>query len=833
VLRRLRVGIGLALLYVLAAKLGLAFAFLHPSASPVWPPTGLALAALLMLGLRAWPAIFAGAFVANLITAGSLATSLGIALGNALEALLGARLITRFAGGAAAFERAPDTFKFFALGGLLAPVVSATLGVTSLGLGGFVPWADARAVWVTWWLGDAAGALIVAPVLLLWSRSRAPASLGRRPLEALGLLGAALAIGLGVFGGILPMGLQHLPVAFLCIPPLLWAAFRFGPREAATLVTVLTAIAVAGTLRGTGPFALASPNGSLLLLQAFMATLAVTVLPLAALAGQLRGALAEKDRLLGECTQAEAALRDSEARLYGLVQAAMDAIISVDGDQRIVLFNRAAEQLFRCRAADVLGQPLDRFIPPRAREAHRRHVEEFGRRGVTARTMGALGELTGLRADGEEFPIEASISQTAVGGQKRFTVILRDIAERKQAEEALRASGTRLSADLDAMGKLQQLGTLFVREGKLEPILGDIVEAAVALSVADFGNIQLLDAHSGDLRIAAQRGFPPWWIDFWSRVAAGQGTCGTALTRGERIIVEDVEQSPIFVGTPALAIQRRAGVRAVQSTPLVSRSGKPLGMFSTHYRAPHRPDERTLRLLDLLARQAADIIERAQGEEDLRTTLAEKEAALATNQALLREVHHRTKNNLQLLADLLYLKAERVAHPEGRVAFEEASTRIFALARLHEQLFLSMDHGRVQLGSYVRGIVEGLRQLERDARLRVEIPDAPVYLDLDRTVHTGLIVNELVTNALTHAFPEGTGEICVRLQARGVAVQLEVRDSGRGLPADFRLDEVQTLGLRIVHALAQRLHASVTVDSRDGVHFTLAFPMEADAPVEP
>jgi two-component sensor histidine kinase len=222
-----------------------------------------------------------------------------------------------------------------------------------------------------------------------------------------------------------------------------------------------------------------------------------------------------------------------------------------------------------------------------------------------------------------------------------------------------------------------------------------------------------------------------------------------------------------------------------------------------------------------------DITERQRAEARLRQALADREA-------LLREVHHRTKNNLQLLADLLYLKAERVAHPEGRVAFEEASTRIFALARLHEQLYVAMDHGRVQLGSYLRGIVEGLRQLERDARLRVEIPDAGVYLDLDRTVHVGLVVNELVTNALTHAFPDGKpGEICVRMRATSEAVQLEVRDSGRGLPPDFRLEDVQTLGLRIVHALAQRLRATISVEHREGATFTLAFPLVADAPVEP
>lgn len=148
--------------------------------------------------------------------------------------------------------------------------------------------------------------------------------------------------------------------------------------------------------------------------------------------------------------------------------------------------------------------------------------------------------------------------------------------------------------------------------------LAEIVDAAIAISGADYGNIQLLDSKSGVLRIVAQHGFPQWWIDYWNEVSAGHGSCGTALEHGERFIVEDIEQSPVFAGTPDLEIQRKAGVRAVQSTPVVSRSGSLLGMFSTHYKTPHRPDDRALRLLDLLARHAADIIERRQAEEALR-----------------------------------------------------------------------------------------------------------------------------------------------------------------------------------------------------------------------
>jgi PAS domain S-box-containing protein len=167
------------------------------------------------------------------------------------------------------------------------------------------------------------------------------------------------------------------------------------------------------------------------------------------------------------------------------------------------------------------------------------------------------------------------------------------------------------------MLRLHKLSMLSVIGGDLELILSEIVDAAIALSGADFGNIQLIDPASSVLRIVAQRGLPQWWIDFWNSVPEGQGSCGVSLQLGERTLVENVEQSRIFEGV-ALEMQLKAGVRAVQSTPLVSRSGKPLGMFSTHYRKPQRPDEGTLRVLDLLARQAADIVEHVNAIASLR-----------------------------------------------------------------------------------------------------------------------------------------------------------------------------------------------------------------------
>jgi signal transduction histidine kinase len=282
----------LATVYLLAGKLGLHFASVHESASAVWPPTGIALAAVLLLGRRTWPAIFVGAFLVNLTTSGSLVSSLGIAAGNTLEATIGALLVARYAGGTHAFERPQGFLRFVAFGGLLGTAVSATIGATTLVTSGEAERAAFGAIWLTWWFGDAAGALIVTPVLVLWGRRGSLASLRAQPFEAVLLLIVVATTGALVFAH--PELSRH-PLPFLCIPPLIWAAFRFGQREVATSVALLSAIATWATVRGSGPFATGNDNESLLLLQAFMVTLSVLTVPVAALVWERKAI--ERERL--------------------------------------------------------------------------------------------------------------------------------------------------------------------------------------------------------------------------------------------------------------------------------------------------------------------------------------------------------------------------------------------------------------------------------------------------------------------------------------------------------------------------------------------------------
>lgn len=286
---------GLAAVYFAAGKLGLSLAFVHASATAVWPPTGIALAAFLFLGPRVWPGVFIGAFLVNLTTAGSALSSAGIAVGNTLEGLLAAYLVERYANGRHAFEHLQDVLRFAVIAALLSPVVSATVGVTSLCLTGYAQWSDFGPIWLTWWLGDAGGALVVAPLLIVWANDPRPAPWDRTRALELGAIAAALALTLlVVFAGVSPWAGKSYPTTFLAFPVLVWAAFRFGPRVAAAALVILAVPAIWSTRHGLGPFASAPPNEALLLLQAFMGVAAVMTLALAAAETELRRAEARK-----------------------------------------------------------------------------------------------------------------------------------------------------------------------------------------------------------------------------------------------------------------------------------------------------------------------------------------------------------------------------------------------------------------------------------------------------------------------------------------------------------------------------------------------------------
>ena len=464
-------GLVLAVVYALTAKVGLTLAFAHPNATAVWPPTGIALAACLIWGYGIWPAVFVAAFMVNLTTAGSVATSTGIAIGNTLEVIIGCYLVTRFAMGRAAFERPEDTLRFAALAGLLSTAVSATFGVTSLALGGYAEWAHYGMIWLTWWLGNVGGVLIITPFLLLWGvqpRIDSSWSFGKRALLAHLLV---IVIGGTIFCGWVPLSVNHYPVEFLPIPVLAWFAFRLGRRVTATAVVLLSAIATWGTLQGFGPFAGEPPNVALVLLQAYMSVVALTALTLAVAAVDRARVGRVLEEHIADHRQARDALR-AESRFRGLLESAPDAMVITDARGKIVLVNSRTETLFGYSRDDLVGQAIELLVPNQPDAAH--PIDSAG--VLQGRVVWAGLDLQGRRRDGSEFPVDISLNPIEMEGERLISAAIRDVSERKRVEETVRHLAALVEASNDAIFSNRLDGTIVSWNGGAERLFGYAAE---------------------------------------------------------------------------------------------------------------------------------------------------------------------------------------------------------------------------------------------------------------------------------------------------------------------------------------------------------------------
>jgi PAS domain S-box-containing protein len=338
----------LAAVYFGAAKLGLTMAFVAEQVTAVWPPTGIALAALFFLGYRAWPGIALGAFLVNATANEPLGTVAGIALGNTLEALAGAWMLRRLVGFDRSMERVQDVLGLMVLGAGLSTMVSATIGVTSLCLGGVKPWTAYPEMWSVWWLGDAMGNLVVAPLLFTWAGWHRLTWHPRRVTEAGALLVALAAVSLLVFVGPTARFSFH-PLAYTVFPFVIWAALRFGPPAATLMTFVASSVAIWGTVRGSGPFAAPTMHESLILLQVFMSVVAVTTLVLAAVT-------LERERAKGAARQSRDDLRQSHNLLRAVTEGTTDAVFVKDRQGRYVMINTAGARFLGETVAEVIGK---------------------------------------------------------------------------------------------------------------------------------------------------------------------------------------------------------------------------------------------------------------------------------------------------------------------------------------------------------------------------------------------------------------------------------------------------------------------------------------------
>jgi PAS domain S-box-containing protein len=484
--------------YLFSAKFGLGFNAVSGFATLVWPPTGIALAVLLLFGYRLWPGILLAAFLVNFQAGASFLGALGIGAGNTVEALVGFYLLRQFMNFQNKFDRLSDVFGFFILAGLVSTFFSATIGVGSLWGSGTIGSAMIRETWIAWWVGDILGNLVVAPLILIWSKRL---KLGfyllkpKRMVEFAGLAFALIAVDILIFWR--QPGPGFFPLPYLAFPALILLAIRFGARTAALSVFVTAAIAIWGTVQNLGPFAGGSVSGGLLQLQFFMGIISLTSLTVVTLVAERRHAERESEKASDELekllVQRTRELTESEERYHRLVEVAPDIIFTSKADGALAAVNPAFEKVLGWRKEEWTGKSLESFATPedlgRAQEYFRHIGKEKEPSAVTMRFRARSGEHVDLEI----------ISTQLVEGGKTIGVfgIARDVTQKKRTDERL----SRYTKDLEGMvaertqelqgkiAKLEQLNHVLVgRELKMLELKQELKALREQMGVQEDGH---------------------------------------------------------------------------------------------------------------------------------------------------------------------------------------------------------------------------------------------------------------------------------------------------------------------------------------------------------
>ncbi|MCI0487428.1 MAG: PAS domain S-box protein [Blastocatellia bacterium] len=505
--------------------------------------------------------------------------------------------------------------------------------------------------------------------------------------------------------------------------------------------------------------------------------------------------------------EAEETLHKSVFIAEGLFEAAPDAIVVVDSEGRIVRINRQAEAMFGYSRVEAIGKYVEILIPERYKDRHPRYREGYVRDPHT-RPMGAGLELYGKRRDGSEFPIDINLAPLQVGDVLLVLSIIRDISERKQVEEALRLSEAKFSGILsiaaDAIISIDESQRITLFNEGAEKIFGYSKDEISGKPLDMLIPEKFRDLHAGHVRDFAE-----------SPIAArrmGERREIFALRSGG-------EEFPAEASISKLEIFGEK-IYTVVLRDITDRKLAEEELRKAHDELEIRVRERTAELVKANEALQAEIAERQRAEERIIASLEEKEV-------LLKEVHHRVKNNLQVISSLLNLQSRYIQDQTTLDIFKDSQNRVKSMALMHEQLYKSSNLAEIEIGKYIQELVNHLSGSYGDnpAHIRLKIEAEDIRLDIDTAIPCGLIINELVSNSLKHAFPDGRkGQVKIDLHsADDNEFALTISDNGIGFPESMDFKSTRSLGLRIVNSLVDQLKGKIELGTGQGTEFRVAF----------
>jgi PAS domain S-box-containing protein len=827
-------------LYFLAAKLGLSVASLNASVSPVWPPTGLAIAVGLFVGYRSIPGVLLGALFANyLLTDVSLATATGISIGNTLEAISAVYLVRRFIRSRNPFHRAIDVLKFFVFAAILSTAISATIGNVCLCLSGAASWNNFGWLWLTWWAGDGVAALVVTPLIVSWIDRPIERWRGQRAAEA-GLLFLLMALlSATVYTNILPQSATARPWGHVTIPLLLWAAFRFGPRGVATAMALLSAIAIWGTMHGYGGFVVYNRNEGLLFLQAYLANYAITTLSLAAIVTerrraekQLSGSLSVT-RILAESPALADALPRMLQRICKTFDWEVGAMWTVDPDT----------QLLRC---------LKVWPSQGSSDGSASRFEALTREFRFARSIGLPGRvwqqlrptwIPDITKD-DNFPrgraaaaegLHAAFAFPILSGENFLGVMEFFSHEIREPDEALLATFTGIGS---------QIGQFIERKGSELELFESRERLVMAVRASGMGTwTRDLD---GTNRVQ-------WSPEMEELFGLEPGE----FPQTEEAFLDFVhsEDRDALQQAVTLAISQRTDYEI--DFRYTKKDGKPgwmLGRGRAFYDGEGNPYRLAGLGWDVTGRKRAEE-ERERLIESERAARAEAEEANRIKDEFLATLSHELRTPLTaILGWLSMLRAEHLDAETSAHALETVERNARAQAQLIEDLVdvsriaggkLKLEVRAIDLAPVIAAAVDIVRPAANGRGVKIHVSEgAAIGAVSGDPARLQQVIWNLLSNAVK--FTPRDGHVYISLHQAGSSAELVVRDTGMGIHPEFlpcvfdRFRQAESpvirshrglgLGLAIVRHLIELHGGTVTAESPGeglGATFTITMPLAA------
>ncbi len=560
--------------------------------------------------------------------------------------------------------------------------------------------------------------------------------------------------------------------------------------------------------------------------------------------GQIIGAV----NVLVDVTDRDRA-EQTQRLLAAIVESSDDAIVSKSLTGVIRSWNSGAQRLFGYTPDEVIGKPITVIIPP-----ERQHEEEAIlsrlRRGERIDHYDTIR----VTKDGRRLDISLTISPIRDANGKVIAVskVARDITAKKQAEQALVLLKDELAAQLADLRRLHDMSARLSKTLDLQVVLEETLRTAAAIENTDMGMISLADPDTGTLKLAASMGFEPDFLSLVQRVPSGVGAVGVCFNEKRRVIVEDIETDPLFNDFRDAA--RLAGFRAVRSVPLISRTGRVVGVLSTHFQSPRKSTDRAMHLVDLCVRQAVEFIENARLYSEVQSSNRSKDEFLAVLAHELRNPLAPIRNSLHILR----LSGELT--PAAEKIQEVMERQVDHLVRMVDDLLevsrisrgkIELRRKPMELATAILNAVETSRPLIDEAghQLAISIPPQPLTLNAD-SVRLSQIIANLLNNAAKYTDPGG--QIWLTAQPEGEEVAISVRDTGIGIPRDklshvFEMfAQIQSvgrrttgglgIGLTLVKRLAE-MHGgrveAVSAGTGQGSEFTIRLPLEKSKPEPP